>query len=102
MELGNGTIIGPLNTVHENKIYSLKINCGEKYPDAPPLVKFHSKINMTCVNQTSGTVDPAKLPCLSQWKRNFTIETILTELRREMSASSNKKLQQPAEGTFFS
>lgn len=27
-------------------------------------------------------VDPSKLPCLSQWKRDFTMETILIELRR--------------------
>ena len=27
-------------------------------------------------------VDPTKLPCLAQWKRDFTMETILIELRR--------------------
>jgi hypothetical protein len=27
-------------------------------------------------------VDPTKLPCLVQWKREFTMETILIELRR--------------------
>lgn len=27
-------------------------------------------------------VDPSRLPCLSQWKRENTMETILIELRR--------------------
>lgn len=27
-------------------------------------------------------VDNSKLPCLAQWKRDFTMETILIELRR--------------------
>ena len=47
-----------LKTVHENKIYSLKIHCGEQYPEVAPIVKFHSKINMTCVNPQTGKVFP--------------------------------------------
>lgn len=27
-------------------------------------------------------VDPSKVPCLAQWKRDYTMETILLELRR--------------------
>jgi ubiquitin-conjugating enzyme E2 variant len=27
-------------------------------------------------------VDPTKLPTLAQWKRDFTMETVLIELRR--------------------
>jgi len=27
-------------------------------------------------------VDPEKLPCLKDWKRDYTMETILIELRR--------------------
>ena len=105
MQDWNGTIIGPGNTVHENRIYSLKIQCGMKYPDQPPTVSFLSKINLPCVNKTTGKVE--KLACLDNWKRNYTLETLLAELRkflvliREMAQPSNKKLAQPAEGTFF-
>jgi ubiquitin-conjugating enzyme E2 variant len=43
-------------SVHENRIYSLKINCGVKYPDEPPAIQFLSKINLPCVNQQNGKV----------------------------------------------
>lgn len=46
-------------------------------------------------------VDLTKLPSLSTWKRDFTMETILIEIRRFMAAPSNKKLPQPPEGTNF-
>ncbi|KXN74409.1 UBC-like protein [Conidiobolus coronatus NRRL 28638] len=97
----NGTIIGPLHTVHENRIYSLKIHCDEQYPDRPPLVSFLSKINLTCVNPANGQVDNTKVGCLNGWKREYTLETVLTELRKEMIAPQNKKTPQPPEGTLF-
>jgi len=95
----NGTIIGPghvrpskiaeprplMNidqTVHENRIYSLKITCGESYPDSPPAVQFLSRVNLPFVNQTDGKVDSTKLPVLSSWSRNSSIETVLVEIRK--------------------
>lgn len=96
----NGTILGPPHSVHENRIYSVKIHCGENYPDVPPEVTFVSKINVPCVSQSNGKVDPTKLPCLSQWKREFTMETILIELRRYMALPQHKKLPQPPEGSY--
>ncbi|MCJ1336103.1 E2 ubiquitin-conjugating protein mms2 [Bachmanniomyces sp. S44760] len=52
----NGTILGPPHSAHENRIYSLNIHCGDKYPDVPPTVQFVSKINLPCVDQRTGKV----------------------------------------------
>ena len=68
----NGTILGPPHvcdlyflrhatltksqSVHENRIYSVSIHCGPNYPDAPPDLKFTSKINLPCVNPQNGKV----------------------------------------------
>ncbi|KAK1309178.1 Ubiquitin-conjugating enzyme E2 variant 1D [Acorus calamus] len=54
MRSWTGTIIGPQNTVHEGRIYQLKLFCDLDYPDNPPTVRFQTRINMTCVNQETG------------------------------------------------
>lgn len=77
-----GTIIGPGHTVHENRIYSLRITCGDNYPDQPPVIAFISRVNLPFVNTTNGAVDKAKLPVLANWTRSSTLETILIEIRR--------------------
>jgi ubiquitin-conjugating enzyme E2 variant len=104
MQMSNwtGTIIGPPGTVHDGRIYNLRIVCGPSYPDQPPNVWFRSKINMACVDQRDGRVDASKFAALSQWRRQYTLETVLTELRRDMASSSNRKLPQPPEGQFYS
>lgn len=99
----------------------MNLHCGESYPDAPPEVTFVSKVNLPCVNQSNGKVcntlqkargypadtkdplqvDLSKIPSLTVWKRDFTMETILTEIRRYMAAPAHKKLPQPPEGTNF-
>ncbi|RHY04129.1 hypothetical protein DYB28_004130 [Aphanomyces astaci] len=56
-----GTILGPAGTSHDGRIYSLKIHCGENYPNAPPEVLFTSRINMSCVDQSNGRVNPRSL-----------------------------------------
>ncbi|KAL4920220.1 ubiquitin-conjugating enzyme/RWD-like protein [Aspergillus aurantiobrunneus] len=97
----NGTVLGPPHSVHENRIYSLNIHCGPEYPDSPPTLQFISRVNIPCVDPHSGKVDPAKLPCLAQWKRDYTMETVLIELRRYMALPQHKKLPQPPEGSNF-
>ncbi|KAF7296393.1 UBIQUITIN-CONJUGAT-2 domain-containing protein [Mycena chlorophos] len=97
----NGTIIGPGHTVHENRIYSLKITCGDNYPEQPPTIQFLSRVNVPFVSQTDGTVDRAKLPVLAQWTRASSLEHVLVEMRKEMASPSNRKLPQPPEGSVF-
>lgn len=110
-------------TVHEGRIYQLKLFCGKDYPDNPPSVRFQTRINMTCVNQESGMVgnffikdslhhsnwiwtdkflnyqvEPHLFPMLSNWKRESTMEDILLQLKKEMMSPQNRKLAQPPEG----
>ncbi|XP_020260534.1 ubiquitin-conjugating enzyme E2 variant 1D [Asparagus officinalis] len=101
MRSWTGTIIGPLNSVHENRIYQLKLFCDKDYPEKPPSVRFHSRINMACVNHDTGVVEPKKFGLLANWQREYTMEDILTQLKKEMAAPHNRKLVQPPEGTFF-
>ena len=54
-------------SVHENRIYSLKIRCGENYPDVPPEVTFISKVNLPCVDQRNGKVRLARRPTHETW-----------------------------------
>ena len=68
--------------MHENRIYSLKITCGENYPDHPPTIQFISRVNLPFVSQTDGKVDPVKLPVLAHWNSNYSLETVLVEIRR--------------------
>ncbi|RCH89056.1 E2 ubiquitin-conjugating protein mms2, partial [Rhizopus stolonifer] len=57
-------------------------------------------INLPSVNGQTGKVESHRLPCLANWKSNYTLETVLTELRREMG-TVGRKLPQPAEGSTF-
>lgn len=41
------------------------------------------------------------LPCLNNWKPTNTIESIMTELRRDIQNFSNRGLPQPEEGAIF-
>ncbi|KAG1334857.1 ubiquitin-conjugating enzyme E2 variant 1D [Cocos nucifera] len=98
MRSWTGTIIGPHNTVHEGRIYQLKLFCDKDYPDNPPTVRFQTRINMTCVNQETGVVEPSLFPMLANWQREHTMEDILVNLKKEMSSAQNRKLYQPPEG----
>jgi len=94
LTMWNGSILGPPNTAFDSRFYSLTIECGPRYPDVPPIVKFASRINMIQVDR-SGNV--ANLPILRMWRRDFTIEDILNALLSEMNSAANRTLKQPRE-----
>lgn len=97
----NGTIIGPPGTPFENRILSAEIFCDENYPKMPPQVKFISKVNLPSINQSNGAVERAKFALFQQWHPRYTMENILNELRKEMSAPANRRLAQPPEGSCY-
>lgn len=104
----------------------MKLFCGKDYPDNPPSVRFQTRINMTCVNQETGMVsdiivtfiscdlfkyahgrtnyqvEPSLFPMLANWQREYTMEDILTQLKKDMMSPQNRKLAQPPEGSFQS
>jgi len=63
-------------------------------------VRFQSRVQMSCV-APNGVVDPRVFAVLSRWNRAYTMETVLTELRREMAQPHNRKLPQPPEGSTY-
>eukprot|EP00929_Paragymnodinium_shiwhaense_P064600 TRINITY_DN32388_c0_g2_i1.p1 TRINITY_DN32388_c0_g2~~TRINITY_DN32388_c0_g2_i1.p1 ORF type:complete len:203 (+),score=51.81 TRINITY_DN32388_c0_g2_i1:99-707(+) len=91
----SGTIFGPMGTNFDNRIYCLSLHCGPNYPDAPPEVRFETPVNMTCVDK-SGEVNK-NWNLLGNWRRDYTIEIVLSHLRQEMSSSANRSLPQPSE-----
>ncbi|KAH6678680.1 ubiquitin-conjugating enzyme [Halenospora varia] len=103
----NGTLLGAPHSPFENRIYSLKMHCGDEYPDKPPTIQFVTRINLPCVNQKNGVVDPEGLDCLKHWKRDFTMETVLMALRKHMLEAWNKaerkkqNLPQPQEDSRY-
>lgn len=52
---------------HENRIYELKMNCGENYPKEPPTIYFVSQINLPGVNNVDGLVDKNSIGILRDW-----------------------------------
>ncbi|KRY29517.1 Ubiquitin-conjugating enzyme E2 variant 1 [Trichinella spiralis] len=89
------------NTPYENRVYNLAIECGEDYPNDPPVVRFISKINLSGINSTTGLVDRSSVSVLSRWQKNHTIRHVLEDIQKIMTAKENQRLQQPPEDLCY-
>mmetsp|Transcript_3061 Transcript_3061/g.4003 ORF Transcript_3061/g.4003 Transcript_3061/m.4003 type:complete len:114 (-) Transcript_3061:537-878(-) len=94
----NASIIGPLGTSFDGRLYSLLIECGPRYPSVPPSVRFTSQIALTCVGP-DGRVDIKRL--VPNWKYNCDIALVLNTIRNEMNKGENRRLRQPPEGATY-
>lgn len=122
---------GPPGTIHDARIYTLRIFCGDNYPKSPPEIYFVTRVNMGaygtrcdagvqlgawlalpssdpcpplstgCVNSSNGKVEPRMFAPLGHWNQASTLESVLKDLRKEMASPANRKLAQPPEGTTF-
>ena len=77
----------------------MTITCGPDYPARPPKMVFNSKINLPCVNQSNGTVEPTKFHMFANWNPAYSLEKVLIGIKNEMV--NNKKAPQPADGDMF-
>ncbi|KAJ1820697.1 E2 ubiquitin-conjugating protein mms2 [Coemansia sp. RSA 2671] len=98
-----GSILGPHNSLFQNRIYTLKLTCGENYPEVPPTVVFVTKINLGTVVGPDGTVDPKQLDVLNRWEptSSHTLQSVLSGLRSLMSKDPYRKIPQPEEGSTY-
>lgn len=96
----NGMIIGAPRTSFENRMYSLKIETGLKYPDEPPVVTFLTRINLAGIDR-NGEIDKKHFQTLNKWQRNYSIKNALQDIRKTMTNKENAKLQQPPENSVY-
>lgn len=91
------TVIGPQGTQIGERIYTVKVHCGENYPNVPPSVTFITRINMAHIDG-NGVVTRA-CPAISNWTPSKTIFDVLCSLRELMKAAAPLP-QPPLESTY--
>lgn len=82
----------------EPRLWSLALRADERYPAAPPSIRFISKVALGEVVDASGRVNPAKVPYLASWNPSKTMYGALQEIRNLIARASRA---QPPEGANF-
>ena len=93
-----GSILGMPGTRFEGRMISVKLYCGENYPNVPPTVSFITRVNLPFV-QSDGSINPNQFPLLRNWKSSTTIRGILTEINNQMKTYGH--LQQPPDDQTY-
>ncbi|KAK3785145.1 hypothetical protein RRG08_021945 [Elysia crispata] len=92
-------IIGPQRTSFENRIYQIRVKCGDKYPNVPPQARFVTRIFISGVNKETGVVEPRKIEAF--WNPiTSNIKQLLHIIRDWMLAKENR-ISQPPEGSTY-
>jgi len=93
-----GMILGPPKTSFENRIYNLKLVCGDHYPKKSPKIVFLSRVNMRGVDE-HGKVDQNLIE--KHWNYpNSNIKSVLQFLRKLMTEKENRLPQPPELSTY--
>ena len=77
----------------------LSIHAGPDYPKVPPTVRFTTRINLPCVDRSTGVV--SGLDVMKSWRYDNRIQDVLMSIKADMTKVSNRKLKQPEEGDEF-
>lgn len=77
----------------EPRIWSLVLYADDKYPTAPPKLRFISKINADFVD-AKGVVLPSRVPSLMNWTPQKTLMNVLIDLKSLIARASRS---QPSE-----
>ncbi|KAH8018348.1 hypothetical protein HPB51_003304 [Rhipicephalus microplus] len=56
---------------------------------------------LTKTVRAAAVVEKRSLSVLNRWQRNYSIKTVLQELRRAMTLKENQRMAQPPEGSTF-
>ena len=96
----NASILGPPGSIHDGRLYELRLTAGPNYPNEPPVIRFISKINMSSVDQRTGDVS-YNPPAFPAWNRTMTLESALVNIKNAMNSSANRRLPQPPDGSRF-
>ena len=86
---------GPGGT--EARMWSLQLFVDDKYPAAPPKLRFMSKINADFVD-AKGLVLPARVPSLANWTPQKSMMNVLVDLKNLIARASRS---QPGETSKY-